>query len=146
MNLDERPAGSFLSSSQVGDYRPPTWVREEVKSPTWLRDEDVGPAVPVAPVADGPVDERVWDGHRWRPLAKGHKHGEKCGHFFVDGHWTADAALPKEFPFALNEAQRKDPAFGVYDFQRRTYWIRGHRHSSTCFHVLEDDRWVLRDE
>jgi hypothetical protein len=44
----------------------------------------------------------------------------------------------------FTDVKRRDPRYGLYDYEGKTYWIRGHEHGPSCaaFHQLAGDRWV----
>jgi hypothetical protein len=82
-----------------------------------------------------------------RKTPAGHVHGPGCGHYKQNGRWQIFASEPvvrtEDFP----EYKRKNPSFGVYDFEGKTYWIR-HEHGDQCrgIHQLKGDRWIYVEE
>ena len=37
------------------------------------------------------------------------------------------------------------PTLGVYEWEGKTWYLRGHVHDESCVHVLRNGRWYLRE-
>jgi len=88
------------------------------------------------------VNERVWDGHRWRRLPKDHVHGKGCGHFQRNDKWNLYANDPRPCPYEVPDYIRKDPEKGVYELDGKTYRLPEHTHGPGCGHTKTESGWV----
>jgi hypothetical protein len=106
-------------------------------------------------VTELPLDRRIWDGHGWRRNRGAHVHTKSakgastCGHYYdpelkrapdtKPGCWKLEANEPRPYEYDIADSQWTNASLGLYVFDGKTWFIKGHTHDASCAHELEQD-------
>lgn len=64
----------------------------------------------------------------------------------MSGRWVLYQSEPRVVTQPLKDAARTKSDAGLYDYDGKTWYLRGHDHAdASCVHKFKVDRWVLED-
>ncbi len=92
-----------------------------------------------------------YDDGRWYEN-QGHVHRDGCGHVYRGGQWSVDDGRSHREPvrsghqeWVVDDRHRHDDDCGHYQHKGRWYAHAGHRHGRGCGHHLRSGIWIVID-